>query len=129
MQQSTLDRWVYGSFLAGSALLGYVMWAAATYLTGFYDLETSIARIDLVLQGFGIGVAAVSMLVLSFNESAFGYMEEVVSEVSKMTWPSPKDTHGATFVVMLMVLVIGLILGFFDFVFSGFMEWILKLAQ
>jgi len=119
------QKWVYGGFLAFSALIGYVSWAACARLAGLYDLETKIPRIDLILQGFGILVAAASMGVLSLNAKTLNYMNEVVSEVGKMTWPTRKETIPATIVVMIMVLICGAILGLFDLVFAGLLRQLL----
>ena len=42
-------------------------------------------------------------------------MNEVMVELSRVTWPTTKDTTSATVVVIVMVLISGLILGVLDY--------------
>jgi len=50
-------------------------------------------------------------------------MNEVVLEMSRVTWPASKDTTNATIWVILFVIVAGALLGAFDSLWS----WIIKM--
>ena len=50
------------------------------------------------------------------------FVNEVVDELKKVTWPTAKEVRAATIVVIVMALVSALILGLFDFVWSNLTE-------
>jgi preprotein translocase SecE subunit len=50
------------------------------------------------------------------------FVEGVVSELRKVTWPSLQDTRNLTFVVIVVAAVIGLFLGGVDILFNWIIE-------
>ena len=52
-------------------------------------------------------------------------MNEVMVELSRVAWPTQKDTSSATLVVMIMVIVSGMILGLLDYFWIQLIKWIL----
>ncbi|MGE0614973.1 MAG: preprotein translocase subunit SecE [Bacteriovoracia bacterium] len=116
------QRWVNGSFLTAAALLGYVVFQLATMVAGTYDLEARMQNIDLILRGVGVGVTALCFFILYANDKANQFMNEVVEELSRVTWPTSNDTSRATVVVIIMVIISGVILGGLDSLWT----WIVK---
>ncbi|MCS7001364.1 MAG: preprotein translocase subunit SecE [Dehalococcoidia bacterium] len=53
-----------------------------------------------------------------FKRPQFTFAREIVSELRKVTWPTPEQTRDLTIVVVLISLVIGALLGGVDWVFS-----------
>jgi preprotein translocase SecE subunit len=53
------------------------------------------------------------------------YIKEVKAEMKHVTWPSRNQTMFFTVAVLLVSALIAYFLGFFDFVFSRGLEWIL----
>ncbi len=53
------------------------------------------------------------------------YLQEVQSELKKVTWPTRKQTLGTTLVVIVLVAVVSIFLGLFDFGFSKLIQAIL----
>jgi len=113
------------SFLAVAALVAYVLFALAGKIAGTYDLEARIPNIDLVLRGVSILVGAIVFFVLYRNDQSNQYMNEVVVELSRVTWPAGKETYRATIVVVIMVMIAGFCLGGLDWVWTQLVGWIL----
>ena len=78
----------------------------------FY-VQESVQHVVPVAVGF------ITFAALQLNKKVRVWMDEVVTEVSKVVWPTKKDTTAMTTVTCVMLLISGLILGFFDFVSSG----------
>jgi preprotein translocase SecE subunit len=73
--------------------------------------------------GFGIALAAVLFVVK--HGHTFQLANEVVDELTKVTWPSREETGNATVVVIVAVTVASLYLGLFDAVWLWITNWIL----
>jgi preprotein translocase subunit SecE len=53
------------------------------------------------------------------------FLREVRNELSKVVWPSRKDTTGMTLVVLVFVLIVSLFLGIMDFGLSSLVRIVL----
>ena len=78
--------------------------------TNFQVLGANFRLANLLAMVMAIGVA----IWLRRNERVHSYAMEVGSELSKVTWPTWKDTKRATLVVIVTTLVIACILGLLD---------------
>lgn len=76
----------------------------------FQVLGTNFRLAHLLALVISIAVA----IWLRRNERVHTYAMEVGSELSKVTWPTWKDTKRATLVVIVTTLIIGAILGLLD---------------
>ena len=56
--------------------------------------------------------------VLAFTQRSAAFLREVRSEVRKITWPSWDDLRRSTLVITIFVIVIGLMIGVMDSLFS-----------
>ncbi|MBI5599827.1 MAG: preprotein translocase subunit SecE [Deltaproteobacteria bacterium] len=54
------------------------------------------------------------------------YYSEARNELKKVTWPTRQQTLNATWVVILISVVIGVFLGVVDFALSGMVKYILR---
>jgi len=50
------------------------------------------------------------------------FVEDIVSELRKVTWPTRQDTVNLTFVVIIVSVAVGLFLGGVDMLFSWIIE-------
>ena len=50
------------------------------------------------------------------------WLEDIISELRKVTWPTRQDTFSLTWVVVIVSLVVGLALGGIDILFNWFIE-------
>jgi preprotein translocase subunit SecE len=62
---------------------------------------------------------------LGWWDRARQYLREVVSELRKVVWPSRKETVASTSVVLVVVILVGIFLGFADLILSRVMRWII----
>ncbi len=53
------------------------------------------------------------------------YFKEVRAEMKNVTWPTRKQTIYFTVAVLIVSLAIAYYLGFFDYLFSRGLEWLL----
>ncbi len=53
------------------------------------------------------------------------YLQEVQSELKKVTWPTRKQTLGTTLVVIVLVAIVSIFLGLFDYGFSQLIHAVL----
>jgi preprotein translocase SecE subunit len=73
----------------------------------------------------GYLVAAAGALFAWRHQPTFTLANEVVDELSKVTWPTREETSSATVVVIVTVLVCSAYLGIFDAVWLTLTNWIL----
>jgi preprotein translocase subunit SecE len=123
--ESNNQRWVYISFMAFSALIAYIVFVALFKLAGVYDFEAKVKNIDLVIRLGALALGAILFFGLYKSDSANQFMHETVTELTRVTWPTNKETVNATFVVLIMVLITGLLLGLVDKFWTLVIQWIL----
>ena len=56
------------------------------------------------------------------------FFTNVKGELKKVTWPTREEAKRLTKMVLIIAGAIGLILGAFDYGFSGLMEWIVSIG-
>jgi preprotein translocase SecE subunit len=122
--ESQYQKWVNLSYLALAILLGYVVFSVGGKIVGTYDLEARVRDVDLILRGVSVALAALLFLILWRNDDANQFMNEVMVELSRVTWPTHKETTSATTVVIVMVLVSGLALGLLDYIWTTLLKWL-----
>jgi len=117
------QKWVNMTFLFASLMVAGVAFIGLSKLSAVYNLESSFKQIDLYLRVGSIALGAVLGFGLYFSDKSNAFMNEVVLEMSRVTWPASKDTTNATIWVILFVIVAGALLGAFDSLWS----WIIKM--
>jgi preprotein translocase subunit SecE len=123
--ESEHQKWVNLSFLAVAILFGYIIFSTAGKIVGAYDLEARVRNIDLILRSISAIAGGILFLVLYKNEQANQFMNEVLVELSRVAWPTQRDTRSATIVVIIMVLISGMVLGLLDYCWVQLLKWIL----
>ena len=58
------------------------------------------------------------------KSSRFGAVSEVITELKKVTWPTRKETVYLTFIVLLVAVICGAVLGLVDMGLSKLVELI-----
>jgi len=121
--ESQYQKWVNLSYLVLAILFGYIIFSVAGKIVGAYDLEARVRNIELILRGVSVLAGVLVFLLLYRNDQANQFMNEVVAELGRVTWPSQKDTTSATMIVIVMVVVSGMILGLLDYFFVQLLRW------
>jgi preprotein translocase SecE subunit len=119
------QKWVTLSYLAVAALLSFVALQLGQKLVGAYDLEAKVRNAEMILRVVSIVAGALLFFGLYRSEQATQFVSEVVVELSRVTWPTQKETSAATILVIIMVLISGLFLGFLDYLWTVVLKWII----
>ncbi len=113
------QKFINASYVLVAALIGYLFLATMMKLSGIFDFESKVKSIELIIRGGSILIGVAVFLLLYTNTAANAFMTEVSVELlSKVTWPTSKDTYAATGVVIVTVVIASLILGLFDWLWA-----------
>lgn len=122
---SSQKKWIAFSFLAFSALLSYLLSTLLHFLSLSYDWEAKVRHVDTFIQGGTLGAGLLCFLLLFLNPRIHQFMGEVVLELSRVTWPTPRETAMSTWVVTVMVLISGFVLGLLDYLWTQLLSWVI----
>lgn len=116
-----LSRWVQYVFVIVAAL---VLWLTDKLITQIWQNwgEPSDVLVTVISAAVGVGTA----LVLYRNPKANRLVTDVVGELSKVTWPSRKETYASTVIVIVTSIIAAAIVGSFDFVWSAITDLLYK---
>lgn len=118
-------KWVTFSYVAVGALLWFLFSRFGHYVAASFDLEARVRNIDIILQISSIVVGTLAFVILYSNQKANQFMGEVVVELSRVTWPTQKETTNATIVSIIMVLISGMVLGLLDYIWTKLIQAVL----
>lgn len=54
------------------------------------------------------------------------FFRDVKSELSQVSWPTPRELLESTRVVLVTILLLSLVIGFFDIVCARLISWIIR---
>ena len=116
-----LDRWVQIAFMAFALLL---LWLLDKIITLIWDrfAEPMPSLVTLLAAAIAIGTA----LLLYRQEKVSRVAHEVVGELTKVSWPSRKETQVSTLVVIITSVIAAIIVGTFDAAWSAITDLIYK---
>jgi preprotein translocase subunit SecE len=120
-----LRRYVHIAFAVAGLLAAYVLSNFFELLGGALGFSYPILGVSLwsVLAFLVAGVVAFSFWR---NERSFAFIEECAQELKKVHWPTYEEVRSATLVVIGMVTLFSLILGLFDFFWSGLTNYLVQ---
>lgn len=73
---------------------------------------------DVLVNAVG-GIGALVIGLIAFKHpKTFTSAKNIADELTKVTWPSKKDTQAATVVVLIMTVISAIILGLYDWAWS-----------
>jgi preprotein translocase subunit SecE len=108
-------RYLYFAFTAAGALAAFVVSEIVTYVWEYFGNPRDFV-VMLVSGTVGFGGAIVAYRHPLVNQLA----NEVVAELSKVTWPTRKETTAATIVVIVVSVIASIVLGVYD----AFWSWL-----
>lgn len=116
------QRWVVLTFIGAAIVVGSLTLSASTSL--FAQMAWPDQRFGPMtttsLLAFGLGV--VTFFGLIRNKRAVTFSDEVIDELSKVTWPSKDETLRATTTVVVTTLLVAAMLGLYDFLWINLMS-------
>jgi preprotein translocase subunit SecE len=104
------QKWVNLSFVAASLLTAYVLYVLAVKFSVVFDVEGRVRSLDKILLVGTVVVGIALFLGLSKSTLANNFINETVTEVSKVTWPDRDETLKATVAVLIAVTIAGVLL-------------------
>lgn len=118
------------TYLAFAALVAFLALAAMMKLSSSYDLESRVKSIEFIIRGLSVALGAGVFFALYSNSTANTFMNEVAVELfTKVTWPTSRDTTSATVVVIVTVVLAGIVLAIFDWIFTAGLQWFWSVSQ
>jgi preprotein translocase subunit SecE len=116
-----LERWVQLGYIVVAILFVWLfdhLITAIWYL--FADPNESLATAGAVAAGL------VATAILYKNKTAYGLVHGISEELTKVTWPTRKETSSSTIVVVITSIVAALMLFLFDSVWSAVTDLVYK---
>lgn len=108
-----LERWVQFAFIGAAVAM---IWLFDHLIEVVWDIfaepDPTIGTVAAVVLGGAIAAA------LYFNAKTNQWAHDVAGELSKVTWPTRKETWAATVVVVITSIIAAIILFAFDFAWS-----------
>lgn len=106
-------KWVHVMFAVAGILLAWLLAKSGEWAWGYFG------RPNGLYVGVGsVVIASVATYICWKNEQIFALANEVTTELSKVTWPTRKETVSSTIIVIITTIVAALLLGLFDATWS-----------
>lgn len=103
------------TYLAFAALVAFILLSGMMKIANTYDLESKVKSIDLIIRGLSLVIGGALFFGLYRNPKVNSFMNDVVVELlTKVTWPTSRDTMIATVIVIITVVIAGIVLALFD---------------
>jgi preprotein translocase SecE subunit len=112
--QLDLTRYVHIMFLAGGALAAYLAYQIIAAVWVRFSPDPSFP----LLFALGIATGGGLALYLWRHERTRQLAQEVVGELSRVTWPTRQELGAATVVVIVTSIIMSIVLGLFDTLWS-----------
>jgi preprotein translocase subunit SecE len=116
-----VERWVQLGFMVAAILL---VWLYDHIINGiwyvFADPNEAVATAGAVVAGI------VTAILLYKNATVYGLIHGVAEEMSKVTWPTRKETSSSTIVVVVTSIVAAVMLFLFDSVWAAVTDLVYK---
>ena len=111
-----VERWVQFAYAACAVTLAWFLIKAGTAIwTILSDTVDAVPEPDGTLIAVAAGVIALIAAVITYRSNTIHtFVVEVCVELSKVTWPTRKETWSQTVVVIVVSIIAAIILGLFD---------------
>jgi len=124
--ENNRQKWVYLSFIGAAGLIGYLVFQLTWIAAGMWDFEARIPQFQWVVWGASVLISLGTFFGLLMYDQSNQFMNEVVAELSRVTWPSVLESRVATFAVLVMVIISGIFLGLIDTLWTFAMKGVLN---
>jgi len=115
-----VERWVQFAYAAGAITLAWFLIKSGTAVwTMLADNVDAVPEPDGTLISVGAGLLAFIAAVIAYrSKKVHTFVVEVCVELSKVSWPTRKETWSQTIVVLIVSVIAAIILGVYDAVWS-----------
>lgn len=126
MEKQTVRKVGTFSFLSAAVITYVAVNVLFKSMAGAFGIIQRWYSVDIINHGLPILSAATVFFVLQFNPRVLSWAEEVILEVSKVVWPSRRDTFAMSIVVCMFVGVACVLLVAIDFVARHLIQMIIN---
>lgn len=107
-------KWVHLLFAMAGLALVFLSVKTTEWVWGAFGKPK-----PLIVYAASFVVTGAVVLWAWRNEEIFGLASECVTELSKVAWPTRRETIAATLVVIVTVIIASVFLGVFDFLWAS----------
>ena len=116
-----LERWVQFAFVALAVFLVYVTDKLVTFGWEFFAEPD-----DTIVTIIAVAVGLAGTFVAYQNDRVRDFATEVVTELSKVTWPTREETWYSTLVVLTASFIAAVYTGTFDAIWSALTDLVYR---
>ena len=115
-----VERWVQFAYAACAVTLAWFLIKSSTAVwTILADNVDAVPEPNSTMIAVGAGLVAFISAVIAYRSTKIHtFVLEVCVELSKVTWPTRKETWSQTVVVLIVSVIAAIILGVYDAVWS-----------
>jgi preprotein translocase SecE subunit len=114
------QKYIIMSFLSAGVLVGYSVRGLAIPLLARMEVnDPMLLDVLNATSLFGIVLGVMTFLVLNRHPLVVRFTDEVVSELSRVTWPDREETLRSTTVVIGTTLFVALMLALYDYAWGA----------
>jgi len=123
------SRWAHAVFAIGGFLAVWMMTHLVEDVWAFVQsIWTQLPRPDTVTaKAVGIILGLAITVWVWRRERYFKFINEVVVEVSQITWPTRAETRAATVVVVVITMICSVLLWGMDVFWASVTDWLYEL--
>lgn len=125
--EKSYNKVIAVSFVIGALLAAYVTKTILAVLSSTWGAFARATNETWIQHGLPIGVGVAFFFVMILNPNIRSWATDVTIEISKIVWPSIKDTRSLTVVVCIIIFMAALTLSIFDMVTGNVIDFILDL--
>ena len=115
-----VERWVQFAYAAGAITVAWFLIKSSTAVwTILADSVDAVPEPNSTMIAVGAGLVAFISAVIAYrSKNIHTFVLEVCVELSKVSWPTRKETWSQTVVVLIVSVIAAIILGVYDAVWS-----------
>ena len=115
-----IERWVQFSYFGIAITLAWFLIKSSTAVwTLLSDTVNVVSEPNGTLIALGAGLVSLVAAMIAYRSAkVHTFVTEVCVELSKVTWPTRKETWAQTIVVLIVSAIAAVILGVFDTIWS-----------
>jgi len=121
-----VERWVQFAYAASAITLAWFLIKSSNAIwTILADTVDAVPEPNATIIAVGAGLVAFIAAVVTYrSKKVHTFVVEVCVELSKVTWPSRKETWSQTIIVIVVSIIAAIILGVFDAMWSQITDFI-----
>ena len=126
--EKTINKIMMVSFVCGAFLVGYAAQVMNALLSNSWTVYARVTDSEMISQLIPVFFGLIFFVYVSFSPKVKTWANEVIVEVSKVVWPSKKDTTAMTVFVCFFMIMTGILLGIFDLISGKLVKLIIEMS-